>query len=149
MNHIFIIIVRQICISQFVQHKWHFHLLWTFSSKNTSLFIFTHFWWKHSSQTEQHAINKPSSFFLCFGSLSSKFQRHMQNTCTYVMYDLHLFERFAIFGNGSNLFCAKNSFRWGHIRFVGCSFWFYIKNTICCECDCKYSIINVVGLMLA
>ena len=36
-----------------------------------------------------------------------------------------------------------------HIRFVRCSFWFYIKNTICCECDCKYSTINVVGLMLA
>ena len=32
--------------------------------------------------------------------------------------------------------------------FVGCRFWFYIKNTICCKQDCKYSTISVVGLML-
>ena len=28
------------------------------------------------------------------------------------MYGLHLFERFVIFGNGSNLFCVKHSFKW-------------------------------------
>ena len=35
-----------------------------------------------------------------------------------------------------------------HNLLVGCSFWFYIENTICYKCDSKYSTINVIGLML-
>ena len=28
------------------------------------------------------------------------------------------------------------------------NFWFYIQNTICCECNCRYPTIDVIGLML-
>ena len=107
-DHIFVVIVRQICITQSIQQKWHFSLLRTFSSKNTSLFIFTHFWWNHFSQTEQHAINKSLSFQDHYRQISNDICK----THLYVMYDLHLFECFVIFANGLNLFCLNHSFRW-------------------------------------
>ena len=97
-NHKFIVLVKQIYTTKSVQHKWHFYLWWTFSSKNTFLFIFTHFWWKNSSQTEEHVIKYFS------GLLSSKFQRRLQITFIFVMYDFHLFKRFVIFGNCLQLF---------------------------------------------
>ena len=108
--------------------------------------LFSHiFWWNHSSQTEQHVINKPLSLS---GSLSSKLERYMQNTSIFAMYDLNHFERFLIFGNGSDLFCVKHSFSLHQIRFASCSFWFFIKNAMCYECHWKYSTINADGLML-
>ena len=145
----FFVLVKQIYTKKSVQHKWHIQLWWTFSDKNNSLFISTHFWWKHSSQTEEHAINILLSFS---GSLSSKFQRYLQNTSIFVMYDFHLFERFVIFGNGLQWFCGKFVFfqvSSHHIRFIGCNFcFFFIKNTICFECDWKYLTVNVDWLML-
>ena len=125
------------------------HFWWTFSSRNTYLFIFTHFWWKHSSQTEEHACHKHTFIFfkITFVKVPMAFAKHIH----IVMYDFHLFERFVIFGNGLQLFYGKFAFfqvSSHHIRVIGCTFFFLFKNTICCECDWKYSTVNVDGLML-
>ena len=94
-NHKFIVLVKQIYTTKSVQHKWHFYLWWTFSSKNTFLFIFTHFWWKNSSQTEEHVIN--IFFRITFIKVPTAFANHI-HIC-YVR-----FQRFVIFGNCLQLF---------------------------------------------
>ena len=122
------VLVKQIYTTKSVQHKWHFHLWWNFSSKNTYLFIFTHFWWKHSSQTEEHACHKHTFIFfrITFVKVPMAFAKHIH----IVMYDFHLFERFVIFGNGLQLFYGKFAFfqvSSHHIRVIGCTFFFFSK----------------------
>lgn len=108
------------------------------------LFVFKHFWRNHE-QNNMPQINLyliRNHYRQCFNDMC---KTHPCMQCTIYIY-LKVLQFLGMVQISFALNIPSGEFALH--PFCKLNFWFYIQNTICCECNCRYPTIDVIGLML-